>query len=85
VAPFAIGRRVEIRADADSVTVTCAGEVVARHARSLLRHRVVTDPVHVTSRVHLREERRDLERPRTEADVEVRDLAVYDALFEVAS
>jgi transposase len=44
VHPRAIGRRVDIRADLDTVTVTCAGELVARHRRSLVPHRVVNRP-----------------------------------------
>ena len=86
VHPRAIGRRVEVRVDLDEVVVTCAGEVVARHPRSLGRHRTVTD-------------RRPHERPRPargapgasragsaehEPDVEVRDLAVYDRATGVA-
>lgn len=35
VHPKAIGRRIEVTADLDFVVVTCAGEEVARHRRSL--------------------------------------------------
>jgi transposase len=83
VHPKAIGRRVEIRADLDEVLVTCAGEVVARHPRSLVAHRVVTDPAHDAARAAMRHERA---RPKiAEPEVEVRDLSRYDALFGVAS
>jgi transposase len=81
VSPWAIGRRVEVRADLEGVTVHCGGVVAAQHPRSLARHRVVTDPAHVAARAHLRD-RRELARP-TEIDVEVRDLTAYDRLFEV--
>ena len=83
VAPWAIGRRVEIRADLEWVTVHCAGQLVARHARALLRHRVVTDPAHVTARWRLHDERRDalVAQP---VEVEVRDLHTYDEIFGVA-
>jgi transposase len=38
VHPKAIGRRVEVTADLDFVVVTCSGEEVARHRRSLAPH-----------------------------------------------
>lgn len=82
VHPKAIGRRVEIRADLESVTVTCAGELVARHERSLVPHRTVTDPAHDAARAAMRHER---QRPTSvDPEVEVRDLATYDELFGVA-
>jgi transposase len=81
VQPRAIGRRVEIRADLDEVSVTCAGELVACHRRSLVRHRTVTDPAHEVSRLLLREARRELEVALPEPEVEVRDLSAYDRLF----
>lgn len=86
VAPWAIGRRVEIRADLETVTVSCDGREVARHRRSLVPHQVVTDPAHRLAAHYLREERRELERvaPRS-IEVEVRDLAAYDRLAETAS
>ena len=83
VHPAVIGRRVEIRADLDEVVVTCAGELVARHERSLRRHRTLTDPAHVAARARLRDERR--ERRTADTDVEVRDLAAYDRFFGLAS
>jgi len=84
VQPRAIGRRVDIRADLDEVVITCAGEVVGRHARSLVRHRTVTDPAHETSARFLREARRELMAGGHEPDVELCDLAAYDRLFGVA-
>ena len=84
VEPRVIGRRVEIRADLAEVIVTCAGDVVGRHARSLVRHRTVTDPAHDVSRLFLRESRRELLERTAEPEVEVRDLASYDRHFGVA-
>jgi transposase len=79
VHPRAIGRRVEIRVDLDTVRVNLAGENVGCHHRSLARHRTITDPTHVTARVALRT------RPTVDADdVEVRDLTVYDRALGVA-
>lgn len=85
VHPRAIGRRVDVRADLDEVTVTCAGEPVARHRRSLVAHQVVTDPGHVLARARLRDERRELEAGHREPEVELRDLSVYDRLVGVRS
>lgn len=62
-----------------------AGEVVARHERSLVRHRTLSDPTHAISRRFLREERRELEATAAEPEVELRDLAAYDRLFGVVS
>jgi transposase len=81
VHPRAIGRRVEVRVDLDHVVVRLAGEEVARHRRSLAKHRTVTDPAHIAARSTLR--------PRpTQAvvvdEVEIRDLAVYDRVLGVA-
>jgi transposase len=75
VHPRAIGRRVELRMDLDTVVVTCAGDAVARHARAWARHRTITDPAHASDGRRLRA----LSPPsRSDDDVEVRDLAVYD-------
>lgn len=82
VHPRAIGRRVDIRADLTEVVVTCAGEIVARHERSLVAHRVVTDPAHDAARDAMRA-RRAVIKP-IETDVEIRDLGSYDEIFGVA-
>jgi DNA replication protein DnaC len=44
--PSAIGRRVDIRADAGQVEVTCDGRPVAAHARCWAAHQSITDPLH---------------------------------------
>jgi len=75
VHPRAIGRRVEIRVDLNEVVVTCAGEEVARHTRSWARHRTITDPVHDIARNTMRVV---AAAAIADADVEVRDLSVYD-------
>jgi transposase len=82
VHPRVIGRRVDIRADLTQVTVTCAGELVARHERSFVPHRVVTDPAHDAAREAMRN-RRAVIKPG-DADVEIRDLDTYDQIFGVA-
>jgi transposase len=85
VHPQAIGRRVEIRADLEMVRVTLGGDEVGLHRRSLVPHAVVTDPGHVAAADVLRGTRRELPASARDADVEVRDLAVYDRLSGVAS
>jgi Mu transposase, C-terminal domain len=81
VHPKAIGRRVEVRIDLDSVVVTLAGEVVAHHPRSLAKHRTLTDSAHIAARAALR----TLPTPVVvDNDVEERDLAIYDRALGVA-
>jgi hypothetical protein len=80
VHPRAIGRRVEVRVDLDNVVVLLAGDEVARHPRSLAKHRTITEPSHVAARSALRA----LPAPVDVDDVEVRDLAVYDRALGVA-
>ena len=84
VHPRTIGRIVEIRADLDEVVITCSGEVVGRHVRSLVRHRTVTDAEHERAATLLRAARREAVVRGREPDVEVRDLASYDRLLGVA-
>lgn len=85
VAPWAIGRRVEVRADLDEVVVSCAGREVARHRRSLVPHQVITDPAHRHAAHELRTERRELVASPGDFEIEVRDLAAYDRLAEAVS
>jgi hypothetical protein len=66
--------------DLDEVTVRCAGEVVARHARSWARHRTITDPDHELARQAVRVAAAHVDHD----DVEVRDLSVYDRATGVA-
>jgi transposase len=80
VHPRAIGRRVEVRVDLDTVVVTLASDEVARHQRSLAKHRTITDPAHVAARAALR----SVPAPIDVDDVEVRDLAIYDRVLGVA-
>jgi transposase len=47
--PSVIGRRVEVAADLDTVTVTCAGRVVGAHPRCWARRQSITDPQHAAA------------------------------------
>src|SRR3954471_664909 len=57
VHPAAVGRRVEVAADLDTVTVSCAGRQVAAHRRCWARHQSITDAEHVAAAKALRRER----------------------------
>ena len=46
VDPAVVGRTVDVVADLNTVTVTCAGKVVASHQRCWAKHQTVTDPAH---------------------------------------
>ena len=92
VDPKAIGRFVEVTASPESVTVTCDGQPVARHARSWAKAQVITDPLHVAAAARLRSaynaerQRRQAQHQRHHADghaVALRALPDYDALFGV--
>ena len=72
--PRAIGRKINLRLDLEELVVTCAGDVVARHARSWARNRTVTDPIHDAARRAMH----SAERPPCDDDVELADLSVYD-------
>jgi transposase len=85
VDPAVIGRRIQITAGLARVRVTCEGRVVADHERCWARHQTITDPAHLAAAQQLRAARRVLAPVRgpagAGAEVERRDLAVYDALF----
>jgi len=84
VDPAVIGRRIEVTADLARVRVLCDGRVVADHDRAWARHQTITDPAHLAAAQALRSARRALAtvgRPAA-AEVEQRDLAVYDALCD---
>ncbi len=83
VHPKAIGRRVEVRVGADTVTVACGQDVVARHQRVFAKHVTVTDPAHDAAR-RARAELARLPVAPADTDVAQRDLADYDRALGVA-
>jgi transposase len=85
VHPSAIGRQVDVIAGLDLVTVTCAGQTVARHERSWAPHQTITDPVHAEEAARLRRAHLNIVRGKTTLDeqVEHRSLATYDQVFGV--
>ncbi len=87
VDPRVIGRLVEIVAGLQTVTVTCAGVVVAEHRRSWARRGTVTCPQHVEQAKQLRVDywKRHHQQPPMSsfADPVVRSLSDYDDLYDV--
>jgi transposase len=78
VHPAVIGRRIEIRAGLQRVTVTCEGRLVADHERIWAWHQTITDPVHLAAARALRRERITIVSPPADTEVQVRALADYD-------
>lgn len=84
VHPAVIGRRVEVTADREQVTIACEGKTVADHARVWARHQTITDPEHLAAAKQLRRGRLDVVRPpAAELEVETRDLTSYDTALGV--
>lgn len=89
VDPSVIGRFVDVVAGLSTVTVTCAGQVVAVHERCWDAKRTITDPSHVATAAALRHAYRGrsaaLMGPAAKAamTVGVRALSDYDDLFAV--
>lgn len=81
VHPKAIGRRVQITVDLNSVVVTCGGEPVANHRRSLVPHRTITDPVHGRARRLLKQQQESARLTADQQVVDEPDLSIYDALL----
>ena len=78
VHPAVIGRRIEITAGLDRVTVSCEGRVAADHERIWAWHQTITDPEHLAAAKALRRDRITIVRPPREAEVQIRSLADYD-------
>ncbi|MFI7425337.1 IS21 family transposase [Nonomuraea sp. NPDC049684] len=83
VHPSAIGRLVEVVADLEHVTVTCAGQVVARHERCWDVHQTITDPAHAGAAAALRAARLQAVATPVDTEVEQRQLSDYDALLGI--
>jgi transposase len=85
VHPSAIGRRVEVAASLDQVTVTCGGHTVAVHERCWASHQTITAPEHeraarVFRRQHHLAPARPAQHPKV-TEVQQRKLADYDRLL----
>jgi transposase len=83
VNPRFVGRRIEVTVTLDEVVATCEGTEVARHHRCLANHQTVLAPEHARVLRAMRAEARVAEAVAA-AEVEVRDLSVYDRATGVA-
>jgi transposase len=83
VHPAVVGRRVEVRADLERVTVSCDGRLVADHVRCWARHQTISDPAHLQAAAQLRRDRAAVGAAgrRDQDEVQLRCLADYDAAF----
>ena len=86
VDPSVVGRHVDVSADLATVTVTCAGTVVARHQRCWARHQTITDPEHARLAAELRKDHRAAVAQPAAADeqIEQRCLSDYDTALDIA-
>lgn len=91
VDPRAIGRFVDVLATPSRLVATCAGQIVADHARHWGQARTITDPDHQATARSLRADlavrrQQQARSTRVHADghvVAIRALPDYDALFGV--
>ena len=83
VHPAVVGRRVEVAADLERVTVACDGRLAADHVRCWARHQTLSDPAHLAAAAQLRHDRAAVSAAgrRDQGEVELRCLADYDAAF----
>jgi len=84
VHPGAIGQRVEVAADLDTVRVRRAGVLVAEHPRCWARQQSITDPQHRQAADVMRrafQDRRPAGRGPAPGEVQERDLSAYDRAF----
>jgi transposase len=88
VHPSAIGQRVEVTADLDTVRVHRGGTLVGEHARCWARQQTITDAGHRKAADAMRQafqERTAAGRGPAVTDVQERDLSAYDRAFGLAS
>jgi transposase len=85
VHPSVIGRKVEVAAGLEEVTVTWQDRLVARHPRCWAAHQSITDPAHTAAAAQLRQERRLITARPADTDVQQRALSDYDQILGTAS
>jgi hypothetical protein len=83
VNPRFVGRRIEVIVTLDEVVATCEGTEVAHHRRCLAKHQTLLQPEHARVLRAMRAEARVAE-AFAAAEVEMRDLSVYDRATGVA-
>jgi transposase len=82
VNPRFVGRRIEVTVSLDEVVARCEGTEVARHRRCLAKHQSLLQPEHARVLRAMRAEARIAD--TVAAEVEMRDLSVYDRATGVA-
>jgi hypothetical protein len=88
VHPSAVGQRIEVVADLDTVRIRRGQVLVGEHARCWARQQTITDPEHrraaeVMRRAYEDHQRADRRGPAA-TDVQQRDLSAYDQAFGLA-
>lgn len=88
--PRAIGHKVTVRVDTQTVSATCNGTQVAWHPRCWARHQTLTDPAHAEAArllrgefLHARAAAVAAHTAPAEVEVEQRALTSYDRMFTV--
>jgi transposase len=81
VHPSVIGRKVEVAAGLEEVTVTWQDRQVARHPRCWAAHQSITDPAHAAAAAQLRQARRLITARPADTDVQQRALSDYDRVL----
>lgn len=82
VDPRAIGSRVDVTADLDTVRIRSGGRLITEHPRRWARGMTITDPAHVHAAAALRHAyQHPVTRPETQSLI--RDLADYDKAFGI--
>ncbi len=87
VHPSAIGQRVEVLADLDTVRIRRGAVLVGEHARCWARQQTLTDPEHRRAADVMRQafqNRTSAGRGPAVTEVQERDLAAYDQAFGLA-
>ncbi len=81
VDPAAVGRKVLVTADLETVTVRLGARVLATHERCWARQQTITDSAHRAAALAMSHAAAHRPPPQPAQDVEQRDLATYDAAF----
>jgi hypothetical protein len=80
VDPIAIGRRVQVSADLQDVTITWGERIVGHHRRHWGKHQTIHDPAHVEAAARMRLRPTRITGASSD-EVQIRSLADYDRLL----
>ena len=85
VSPECIAALVQVRADLDTVIVTCKGSLVAKHRRAWDSGITIKDPAHVAKARQLREKLRMIEHNPKPVLTAQTTLEEYDRVFKIGA